>query len=84
MRVKLRDSVADNENLHSALVAAQGRADRLQSETVLAMQARAARKHSEVKEEEMAEDVPEPEEEESLPSPREVSGLVNWWEFTFF
>jgi E3 ubiquitin-protein ligase BRE1 len=77
MRVKLRDSVAENETLHTALVAAQTQADRLQSSTVLAMQARAAVHEQKPKEEEIEEP------QQKLPSPPEVSGLVNWWEFTF-
>jgi E3 ubiquitin-protein ligase BRE1 len=92
MRVKLRDSVAEKESLHTALVAAQTRADRLQSETVLAMQARAAVRKREA-EQQKGEQQQEPKEEESsseepqrkLPSSPEVSGLgqPNWWEFFF-
>jgi len=72
MRAKLLDSVAERDSLHTALVAAQTLADRLQSETVLAIQT-AAYKHAKKEE--------EPEEpERKLPSSPEVSGPVNWWE----
>jgi hypothetical protein len=73
MRVQLRDSAAERETLQIQLVAAENRASRLQSKTVLAMHTRAV-----VKEE------PKPEEIEELqrktPSSPAVSGPVNWWE----
>jgi len=75
MRVQLRDSVAERESLQSALAFAEIRADRLQSKTVLEMQARAVVK-SEPKEE-TSEEL-----QRKLPSPPEVSGSVNWWEFS--
>jgi hypothetical protein len=71
MRKKLRETEDMNDRLHSDLMAAEVRADRLQSPTVLAMQARAAVEREEPKGEEKVE-----EPEQKLPSPPPVSGLV--------
>lgn len=78
MRVKLRDSELQKEKYHAELVAAETRAARLQSGTVLAMQARVAVD----KREPPAEVIEEPERQ--LPSSPVVSGPVNWWEFRPF
>jgi hypothetical protein len=75
MRRKLHETESQNEKLHSDLIAAEIRVDRLQSPTVLAMQAHAAVEKEEPKSEEKVE-----EPEQKLPSPPPVSGLVNWWE----
>jgi E3 ubiquitin-protein ligase BRE1 len=72
MRKKLHDTESQSKRYHADLVAAETRADRLRSSTVLAMQARA----SEGKKESKAEDVEEPKPE-APPSPP-VSGPVNW------
>lgn len=77
VRKKLHETESQNQRYHADLVAAETRADRLRSNTVLAMQARA----SEDKKESRAEDVEESKPEAPPPSPP-VSGLVNWWEFS--
>jgi hypothetical protein len=78
-RTMLRDTESYKEKLHSDLVAAEIRADRLQSATVLAMKTRTAAGKPGLKDEEGQEVVEEPEE--TKPSSPAVSGPVNRWEF---
>ena len=76
VRKKLHETESQNKRYHADLVAAETRADRLRSSTVLAMQARASQEKTEPKAEEVEEAKPE-----TPPSPP-VSGSVNWWEFS--
>jgi E3 ubiquitin-protein ligase BRE1 len=77
MRAKLEDSEAQKEKFYTDLIAAEIRADRLRSETVLAMQARVAVEKQEPK----TDEIEEPQRKPSSPA---VSGWVNWWEFRPF
>jgi hypothetical protein len=86
MRAHLQEIIDERDNLHAMLVSAQTRADRLESETVLKIQVRAAAAAAAQKEKEQPTKEKEEETEEPerrLPSSPEVSGPVNWWEFTF-
>lgn len=78
MRTKLKDSESEKEKYHNALLAAETRADRLQSGTVSALQVRKQDKQEPPEEKEKTE-----EPERKLSSSPAVSGLVNqlnWWE----
>jgi hypothetical protein len=75
VRKKLHETESQNKKYHAELVAAETRADRLRSSTVLAMQARVSEDKKEPKGEEIEEPKPE-----APPSPP-VSGSANWWEF---
>jgi E3 ubiquitin-protein ligase BRE1 len=72
MRKKLHESESQKKQYHADLVAAESRADRLRSSTVLAMQARS----SETKKESGAEEAEESKPE--APTSPPVSGLVKW------
>ena len=72
VRKRLHETESQSRKYHADLVAAETRADRLRSSTVLAMQTRV----SEEKKEPKAEEVEEPKPQAS-PSPP-VSGSVNW------
>jgi len=71
MRKKLHESESQKKQYHADLVAAESRADRLRSSTVLAMQGRS----SETKKE-SAEEAEESKPE--APTSPPVSGLVKW------
>ena len=59
VRKKLHETESQNKRYHADLVAAETRADRLRSSTVLAMQARASDDKKELKGEEVEEPKPE-------------------------
>jgi E3 ubiquitin-protein ligase BRE1 len=75
MYAELHDIAAERDTLRTALQSAETRADRLQSKTVQAMQAKIVLEKQDVKQEESDES------HRVLPSPPEVSGPANWWEF---
>lgn len=74
MNSKLQDYESQRDTYHAALIAAEARADRLKSSTVLAMQARVPTEQSEAI-------VKETEESQRMPPSPAVSGLVDWCAF---
>lgn len=74
IRIKLHNTEEEKEKLYEQLVAAEKRADRLQSKTIATIYPQSSIPQDDRKSEELTE----------TPPPSAVSGSVNWWEFRPF
>ncbi|KAF8070613.1 BRE1 E3 ubiquitin ligase-domain-containing protein [Lyophyllum atratum] len=81
---KLRDSEQQKDEYHTALLAAEGRFDRLRSKTVLAIQTHTVEKKQEPMEEVIEESQRKPSSPEGSKSPAQANGICDPTELDIF